>query len=107
MPLYTLVIRQHEVSTAINALDRFMRKQNKFIRSETIDGFSITYETEQGRTFAFGYCPICGNKEESAQLGLDAGRITASKLRAHINMVHKKADAPSPKVAALEPKPSP
>ena len=60
------------------------------IETKTIDGFSITYESEEGRTFAVGYCPECGHKEESMQQTLDAGKITVSKLKTHIKLSHQK-----------------
>jgi len=72
------------------------KRKRTTIRTETIEGFSITYEREGGQTFAYGYCPICGQKEEAVQMQLDAGKIAASKIKTHIQMMHKdtKPDAP-------------
>jgi hypothetical protein len=75
---------------AIRQAQQGMKKRKTYTETKTIDGFSITYETEGGRKFAYGHCPICGHKEESIQLTLDAGPITASKLRVHIKMAHEK-----------------
>jgi hypothetical protein len=68
-----------------------MKKSGKkTLRTETINGFDITYEMEEGKIFAVGYCPICLQKESSIQLGLDPGAITAGKLRTHMELTHLK-----------------
>jgi hypothetical protein len=41
--------------------------------TKTIDCFEITYEYEGGNIFAFGFCPQCGQKEESMEQSIDAG----------------------------------
>jgi hypothetical protein len=64
------------------------KKKTQFVRSEIINGFEITYESEDGHVFAVGYCPICGQKESSIQHGLDPGPITAGKLTTHTKLVH-------------------
>jgi hypothetical protein len=44
------------------------------LETKTIDGFEITDEREEGQVFAVGYCPQCGQREESIQLGYDPGK---------------------------------
>jgi hypothetical protein len=64
------------------------KKKTQFVRREIISGFEIIYESEDGYLFATGYCPICGQRESSIQRGLDAGPITAGKLKTHTKLVH-------------------
>ena len=74
-----------------------MKKSKKMqLRRETIDGFDISVESEGGHTFAVGYCPICGKKEDSIGQSLDPAKITASKLKVHMQMEHKEKISPTP-----------
>lgn len=68
------------------------RKKVHHIEKRDIDGFAITYEMEEGRRFAYGNCPICGKPEEAMEQTLDAGKITASKLKTHIMAAHPESE---------------
>jgi len=62
-----------------------MKQSNKYTQRKTIGGIEITYEFEEGKSFAVGYCPNnCGHKEESIGLSLDPGIVTAKKIQAHL-----------------------
>ena len=66
-----------------------MPKKSKIIETKTINGISVNYEVEEGRTFAVAYCPICGNKEEAMSLGLDSGKMVAGRVKSHIEREHE------------------
>jgi len=69
----------------------------RFVRNDNIEGFSISYESEKGKTFVSASCPFCPKKEEAVQENLDAGRIVVSKLKAHIKASHPEKVHDNPK----------
>lgn len=62
-----------------------MARQKKYSETKKVDGYSVNYESEEGKTWAVIHCPNhCGWSSESIGLSLDPGKVAVGKLKAHL-----------------------